>query len=467
MDLNLIDYGESFCMKAPKTKEHLAVFIATAFNIRLPAPAVCLEHQAILDALWNVYAELDYVSIWYAMRGSGKTFVLSMLGWLETVFKPGCLTTILGGSLEQSTKAVMYMDNLWAEPCLEELKNKVLKDRQVTGRGFKTNYGSKITALAASSRSVRGPHPQKLRLDEVDEMAEPIYNASLGQPKSSNGILDHILISSTLHHPFGLMSKILDEADEKGAQVYKWCVNEIVKPFGFWEADELERRKLSMPVEMWESEYLLMRPKAGKSIFNFEQVIQAGKRGKEIEGFIKHVKIEASIDWGFNCSVMHLIQDLKDSINVVESYEWNNTELNHKLDEITDILIEKNVAVVFCDSNPKDSWNTLLSILKKKRFKVSVIPVAFNAWKMIGIDVIRFMLAKNLINFKNDKLVDFCKKYHYKDEVKEIIDKIDDHYPDALIAWASSRWRILRYLSKQRQKEIENKELKLLKSRIY
>jgi hypothetical protein len=33
----------------------------------------------------------------------------------------------------------------------------------------------------ASQASVRGPHPHRLRLDEVDEMALDIFDAAMGQ----------------------------------------------------------------------------------------------------------------------------------------------------------------------------------------------------------------------------------------------------------------------------------------------
>jgi hypothetical protein len=94
------------------------------------------------------------------MRGSGKTFLLAVLAYLESVFKPGCGTTILGGSLEQSTKAVVYLDQLWQKPFAP--RHLLIGD--VAGRGYKLTNGSWVQALAASQKSVRGPHPQRLRL---------------------------------------------------------------------------------------------------------------------------------------------------------------------------------------------------------------------------------------------------------------------------------------------------------------
>ena len=119
------------------------------------------------------------------MRGSGKTLLLAVLAYLESVFKPFCGTTILGGSLEQSQKAIMYSTQLWERP---NVPKQLLAG--IAGRGYQLKNGSWVQALAASQKSVRGPHPQRLRLDEVDEMAKEIFDASLGQPKANFNIPD-------------------------------------------------------------------------------------------------------------------------------------------------------------------------------------------------------------------------------------------------------------------------------------
>jgi hypothetical protein len=440
--LNVVDVGDTFETIAPKTKEHLHLYCAIVLNMRFPYPKNCPEHDSILDAIWDTYAEEVDSSIWYAMRGSGKTYTLSGLSYLESLFKPQCGITILGGSLEQSTKAVGYLDYLWNLP---GVPNYMLANGNVAGRGYKLTNGSWVTALAASAKSVRGPHPQKLRLDELDEMDEKIYDAALGQPKENHGIRDNILISSTLHHAFGLMTKVIDERHEKGAKLYQWCVEDIKQPFGFWSVDELRRRKRQLTKAMWDAEYLLKRPQIGDSIWDFETVDKAYRRGMKIE-FNPKIPVEAGLDWGHTCTVLSIIQDDKESINVPEAYPWEYRELNERCKDIAEICIERKIQVIYCDSNPKDSYITLKSILKNKRVPTVVMPIAFSKWKDTGIDVVRFYLENDLINIKDKILQDKMKKYHYKNADQGIIDKIDDHYPDSLIAWAASRWRILALL---------------------
>lgn len=437
--LNVVDAGETFECIAPKTKEHLAVYCATVLNFRVPYPASCENHFSPLDALWDAYAEIEDFSIWHAMRGSGKTYILSALAFLESVFKRQCGITILGGSLEQSTRAVGYLSSLWDTP---GIPREMLVNGAVAGRGYKLYNGSWVQALAASPKSVRGPHPQKLRLDELDEMARSIYDASLGQPKAKAGIKDNIVISSTLHHAFGLMTEVIDEREKTGAKLYQWCVEEVRDPRGFWSDEEIERKQRQLTKAMWDSEYLLKRPQVGETIFEWESVARAGVRGNDIE-LVEKYRAVGGIDWGYTCSVLHVIQDFNEFVNVPESYSFEYMELTERCAEIVDICIEKKISVLYCDSNPKDSTVSLRKIITKKRAAIKVIPVAFNAWKDISINVLRFYLEKDIINIKDKVCIKKMQKYHYKNIETETIDKVDDHYPDALIAWASTRWRVL------------------------
>lgn len=443
---NVVDIGESFEEKAPRTKEHLAVYCATVLNNRFPWPESDNEeckqngHRSPLDAIWAAYAELDDFSIWYAMRGSGKTYDLSILSWIESLFKPKCGTTVLGGSLEQSTRAVGYLTDLWNMPGVPHY---MLVGGTVTGRGFKLKNGSWVKALAASTKSVRGPHPQKLRLDELDEMEENIYNSSLGQPKSNYGIKDNVVISSTLHKPFGLMTEVIDSRIEKGMELYQWCINEVLEPRGFWTKDEFERKKRHLTKAMLDSEYYLKRPQVGDSIFDFDGINRAYFRGIK-DFWEKKIKTEAGIDWGYKCTVINLIQNHKEFYSIPISKSWDNYELVDRCNEIADLCIEYKITTIYCDSNPKDATITLRKILSKKKATFTkIIPIAFNKWKNISINVIRFLLERNLINISDKILQDKMKKYHYKNADQEVIEKDDDHYPDALIAWAASKTNLL------------------------
>ncbi len=478
--LNVQDLGDSFECIAPKSKEHLALYCAVVFNVRFPYPAsndkYCIEngHASPLDAMWAAYAELDDYSIWYAMRGTGKTYDLSLLSFLEAVFKPHCGTNILGGSLEQSTRAVVYLKQIWETwkqlPSVDRLEfrlqvtdvndfenykncnsfeyitgpiaNSLLGNKDVGGRGFRLSNGSWINALAASTKSVRGPHPQKLRLDEVDEMDKVIYDAAMGQPKTNFGISDNIIISSTLHNAFGLMSELIDDRENIGAKLYPWCVNEVMEPRGFWTIPEIERRKKQTTKAMWEAEYELKRPKLGDTIFDFQSIDRAYRRGMK-DRFDNNLITEAGIDWGYTCTVVNNIQDTREIYKNIESHPFEYVELTERCRLIADICIDRKIVTIYADSNPKDSNITLQKTLLAKRTGTQLVPIAFNKWKNVGINVLRYLLERNLMNISDKECQDKMKKYHYKNVDLQTIDKIDDHYPDSLIAWAASKFRLL------------------------
>lgn len=454
---------------APRTKEQFYIWIKLFFGVYIPwlAEPKCNEHDFPFNAMWEAYAEITPISIWYANRSGGKTFDLSMLTFIESIFKPNCGINILGGSLDQAQKAIGYLTEFWDYP---HAPRHLLINNQVAGRGYKLKNGSWVKALAASSKSVRGSHQPKLRIDEVDELDEKIYNAALGQPKKMHGIPENIIISSTLHQPFGLMSDIVENKDKTGAKLFKWCVNEVkeiekeidgkIIKLGFWSKEEIEKIKKQVPKAMFDSEYLCKRPKLEDCIFDWESVDRAYKRRFNME-YDYNLINTGSIDWGYTCTVLHIIQDKKEFIDIPNSYSWECMELNDRCHEIIARCIEHKINIIYCDSNPKDNYVTLRGLIKKRKLTIYVIPVDFSVWKDTGINVCRFYLERNLVNIKDFTFQDKLKKYHYKPGT-EIIDKKDDHYPDALIAWAATKWRILGYLTKEEIKKMEEKEKRTL-----
>ena len=86
-----------------------------------------------------------------------------------------------------------------------------------------------IQILTASSKSVWGPHPQKLKLDEVDKMDPEIYEAALFIPQSAKDIKASIQIYSTMHKAYGLMNRVITEAASSGYRIFKWCIFDVME----------------------------------------------------------------------------------------------------------------------------------------------------------------------------------------------------------------------------------------------
>jgi hypothetical protein len=437
---NVPDWESWFCC-APVTKDHFYFWIKEFFGIGIPwnRDGNCEGHSYPFDAMWEAYAEISPLSIWYANRSGGKTYDLSILAFMESIFKKNCGCNVLGGSLDQAQKAIAYLTEFWASP---RAPSHMLINKQVAGRGYRLTNGSWVRALAASSKSVRGSHQPKLRIDEVDELDEKIYLAALGQPKTMNDIPENVIISSTLHQAFGLMSDIIDNRHTTGANLFKWCVREVEEPNGFWKSEEIESKKKQITKEMFDSEYLCLRPKIGDTIFDFDSIDRAYRRGIS-DKYEERALTEAGLDWGYMVTILNLIQDHRGHFTNPKSFPFEYVELKDRCLEICKICKEYRIDKLYADSNPKDSNITLKKTFEEQGIDTTLVPIAFNKWKSVAINVLRFMLERNLLNITDYTCQKKMKAYHYKNpEIGEIA-KEDDHYPDALIAWAASRYKIL------------------------
>ena len=238
------------------TEDQLRDFIWQAFGIRIPDAACCPNHTTPWRAFSDAYFARHSVAVWEASRGfGGKSFMLALLGLTEAITLKADVN-ILGGSGEQSGRVHKYMNDFWNyESAPRDL---LLSDpsKQQT----RLTWGNTIQALMASSKSVRGPHPQKLRIDEADEVDITLIDAAFGQPMSRNGIPTQIVLSSTHQYPDGTMTEIKKRAADKGWGYYTWCYRENLEPHGWLSSAEVERKRQDVTTAMWQTEYELQEP---------------------------------------------------------------------------------------------------------------------------------------------------------------------------------------------------------------
>lgn len=156
--------------------------------------------------------------------------------------------TILGGSGEQALRVIEYLQKLSG-------------DEENTQRRTVYASGGRVTALMASSKSARGPHPQRMRLDEVDEMELAILDAAMGQPMASSAVPKQTVMSSTHHYPDATFTEVLKRAEEKTWPVYEWCYKETsAEPDGWLTGEEIESKRGEVTDSMWKAEYDLQEP---------------------------------------------------------------------------------------------------------------------------------------------------------------------------------------------------------------
>lgn len=243
------------------TDDALHAVVERLWGVKIPRDSVCPGHVAPFTAFANAFFDRDPVQVWKASRGfGGKSWLLGTLTLTEAVVR-GAQATILGASAAQS----MNVHEVINESLMREDGPKNVLAADPTRYQTTLLNGAWVRPLLASQRSVRGPHPQRLRLDEIDEMEYGLLTAALGQPmhkvRMGKTVPASTIMSSTHQYPDGTMTQILKEAADKGWPVYEWCYRENLKSNGgFLDDDEIAAKKLLVPKAMWDAEYELQEP---------------------------------------------------------------------------------------------------------------------------------------------------------------------------------------------------------------
>ncbi len=210
-----------------KTDQDVTEFLAAIQVATVGTRCICgredhvAQFRPVSDVLRDV---VRYYVIWSCRSGS-KTFLYGGLDtWVKSCSKARYETRLLGGSKDQSILSYEAMKVFRDET--DPMNSRLVRDIMQTKSEFKNK--SKVSILTASMTAVRGPHPQALKLDEVDEIDSEVYEAALSQPTSKYGHKAVLGMFSTNHNIMGQMDKALANAVDKGHHVYKYCIWECL-----------------------------------------------------------------------------------------------------------------------------------------------------------------------------------------------------------------------------------------------
>lgn len=260
--------------RGPRTEEELYYLVQALWGHTIPRHKVCPEHDAPFDAFAHAYFARDPQILIHGSRGlAGKSRLLSILGLTQAAVL-GSDVNILGGSLAQSTNIHETMRDAWDY----EHSPKHLIRGDATQGLIELQNNAKIRPLTASQRTVRGPHPARLLLDEIDEMDEAILNAAFGQPmpqKNWHGdiVSAQTTMASTWQYPDGVFAKQLKRFREEDLPIYTWCFRDTSNPIDGWlDPEFIEQKKREIPAEMWRVEYELGEPSIGNRAIDSDAV---------------------------------------------------------------------------------------------------------------------------------------------------------------------------------------------------
>lgn len=297
-----------------------------------------------------------------ASRGlAGKTFLAATLGAAVSVRFGGTginpSTVILGGSLAQSQNAHAYTSERFrhADPLVAARFGYEDALTAETKTETRLNNGAIMRVVAADSRSVRGPHPPHLLIDEADEIKDKakVYDAALGQPMPQTNIFgelvrETVIVFSTHHYALGTFTEILKEAAEKDHPVREWCYHESKeKPIepddwlgrykafptmgrelvdGWLDDTTIANTKSRVPALMWETEYELQEPSFEGRAFipesiemvfsneNYEEVTVSKEWERKPDGTLAEVAGLEGVDYVF--------EDAESEVAYVTFADW-------------------------------------------------------------------------------------------------------------------------------------------------
>ena len=261
--------------RPPKNDDELYQVVKAFWGVTVPRDKHCPHHQAPFDAFATAFFAREPQVLVLGSRGlSGKSQMMSVLGITQAVVL-GTETNIVGGSEMQSRNVLEHIRKAWLNPGAP--RQMILKDQT---ESMTLTNNAIIRPLTASQKSVRGPHPPRLLLDEIDEMDAEILESAKGQPmpqKNWLGVLipQQTIMVSTLQYADGTMMKEMNRFKEEGLPIYEWCYKDTMYAKDGWLSEEfVEQKKREVSKERWRVEYELGEPSIGNRAIDSDAVEQ-------------------------------------------------------------------------------------------------------------------------------------------------------------------------------------------------
>jgi hypothetical protein len=344
--------------RPPRTDDELYELIKILWGVTIPRTPVCPEHSTPFAALAEAYFARAPVSVWVGSRGmGGKSRTLAYLALTEAVLL-GAEINLLGGSLEQSTNIQAAMREGWDHDMAP--KHMIMVD---TTTRLKLTNRALVRPLTASERTVRGPHPQRLRLDEIDVMDLGILDSAMGQPMPGRGLDTQTVMSSTHQVPDGTMTEILTRAEEMGWPVHRWCYRETANDVDGWLSwDFINRKKQEVSAHMFSVEYDLQEPSVGNRAIDTASV----------EAMFVDTDHPGAVDGTLKSPVIR-------KNNVVESYVFEEPDPHGNYVIAADWAKEQDFTVISVFRYDEEPMR-LVAYKRAQRFPWPVMVGWFNEW---------------------------------------------------------------------------------------
>ena len=447
---------------APRTKADLLNYLKAYLDIDVPDVSLCAGHSTPADYLWHCYnadfirpAPVNADAVVWAGRGGGKTVIAALATLLDCIFKPACQVRILAGSETQAGRLYDYLVDYINSGYEDFLAGPIRKNK------CSFTNGSSVEVLTQSAASVRGRHVHKLRCDEVELFDSKVFAAAKFVTHSTAGLVAAMETISTMHRPFGLMHRLVTEADDTA--VFKWCMFEVIEKCtdrscsrcpldsdcagrakqagGYLKIDDCITQMKRSSRTGFESEMLCKRPSLENIVFaQFNPDLHVVPLEYDM-----NLPLYRAIDFGFvNPFVCLWIQvDGDGTIRVIDEY----IKSKETIDTHAKVIMkrfpcsEETVAGTFCD--PAGAGvNDVTGSSPVSRLRAAGIRLRYRRSSIAdGIELIRAGLCNGsgksslLISPRCGRLIEAMQCYHYPESTNDELphkDGIYDHPIDAL-----------------------------------
>ena len=465
VDLLKGDVIEALRKVRPVSRAGLKDYVKVFLGIDIPDVSHCSGHCSPMDYLWHCYSsDFDFgrVSsngdcVVWANRGGSKTVLGAVATLLDCIFKPGCQVRILGGSLEQSLRMYEYLGRFLDAGFDEMIEGKILKEKCAFANG------SSGQILTQSSKSVRGVHVHKLRCDEIELFNPEVFDAAKFTTQSSDSIKASMEIISTMHRPYGLMHRLVDEAVKNEVPIFKWCMMEVIEKCrdrscsrcaldaycraraknacGYMKIDDCITQMRRSSKAGFESEMLCRRPNLDNAVFSeFDAKVHVAP----VE-YDSGLPLYRAMDFGFvNPFVCLWIQvDGEGRVRVIDEYFRRRATIEMHAKQILERTpcSEECVAGSFCD--PAGAGvNDVSGTSAVRELRAMGIRTVYRKSRILdGIELIRRIVragdgkSRLLISPKCGRLIEAMQCYHYPESGETELpekDGVYDHPIDAL-----------------------------------
>jgi hypothetical protein len=252
--------------KGPQNPDELWDWIAENLGIELTRHKVCEDHVAPFDVLCDAFFEERFTwphpqlgvreyggigsMLVMANRGGSKTFLVALLHFLNSTFKPGSEGVTFGATEEQSKRCYNHLKPwvtvIRVDPKTGK-KKRVERDgieysqrSETVWEGVDDAHGvprsSKVEVLSGTPEAVNGPHPNVSHADEADLMRDDTFDESrnmaiAGMDAWGRKIMPRNIVTSTRKSKHGRMQQLIDEIKKAEAQNFipsftlcAWCI---------------------------------------------------------------------------------------------------------------------------------------------------------------------------------------------------------------------------------------------------